>query len=312
MISTAEIKKIFKGNISLNKKLAPLTTFRIGGVADYYLEPIDVNDVLNIMKYINDKNIPYYVIGNGSNILISDEGIRGVVINLEKGFNYLKHLNGIIVSGAGVKLAKFVDFCIQNNYAGVEMLAGIPATMGGALAMNAGSYGGEIADYVAEVTVVRDDGLKTLNKEECGFIYRNSKLKNWIVLEAKFKLPSGKSDEIIKIRKELLLKRNAVQPVEIPNAGCIFKNPEGGYAAVLVEKCGLKGLKNGGAMVSPKHSNFIVNYNNASANDVIELIKKVKEKVKEKFGVELQLEVKLVGFEEEAVISNRANNPAHH
>jgi UDP-N-acetylmuramate dehydrogenase len=303
LISTIEIRQIFKGKVSLNEKLAPYTTFRIGGVADYYLEPVDLNDTENIMKYIQDKNIPYYLIGNGSNILISDEGLRGAVINLEKGFSYLKHENGIIICGAGVKMAKFVDFCIQNNYSGVEMLAGIPATLGGALAMNAGAYGGETADYVSEVTIIKDGNLRVLSKKECGFVYRNSNLKNSVITEAKFKLPAGKQEEISKIRKELLLKRNVAQPVEIPNAGCIFKNPEGAYAAELVEKCGLKGFKIGGAIVSPKHSNFIVNADNASAKDVIELITAVKNKVKEKFGIELELEVKLVGFEEDFPLS---------
>jgi UDP-N-acetylmuramate dehydrogenase len=298
MISISEIKQVFKGKISLNEKMAPFTTFRIGGVADYFVEPVDSQDVLNILRYLKKKDIPYYVMGNGSNVLISDEGIRGVVINLESGFGYLKHENNKIVSGAGAKLAKFVDFCIQNGYAGVEMIAGIPATLGGALVMNAGAYGGEIADHVTEVLVIKNDELKRLSKDECGFAYRYSALRSTVILEGTFSLPKGNPVEISGVRKELMLKRNAAQPVEIPNAGCIFKNPAGNYAAKLIEECGLKGTSIGGAMVSPKHSNFIVNYDNATANDVIELIRLIRQKVREKTGIELELEVKPIGFED--------------
>jgi UDP-N-acetylmuramate dehydrogenase len=301
MISISEIKKIFRGKISLNEMLAPFTTFRIGGVADYYVEPVDACDASNITNYAVSKGIPYYVMGNGSNVLINDDGIRGIVINLESGFGYMKHENGKIIAGAGVKLAKFVDFCIQNGYAGVEMLAGIPATVGGALVMNAGAYGGEMSDYVSEVQAVKNGEIVRIPKNECGFMYRNSKLRQYMVLEGVFELPKGDPAEVIKRRKELLLKRNEVQPVEIPNAGCIFKNPKDNYAAKLIDECGLKGKASGGAMVSPKHANFIVNYDNADAEDVIELIRFVKKTVKEKKGIELELEVKLIGFEEGVV-----------
>ena len=298
MISIAEIKEIFKGRISLNEPLARFTTFRIGGMADYYVEPSDAQDLLNIINYINKRSVPFYVMGNGSNILISDDGIRGVVINLETGFNYLKNEGGKITAGAGVKMAKFVDFCIQNSRKGVEMLAGIPATVGGALVMNAGAYGGETSTYIDEVCVIKRGEIKTLSQEESGFGYRSSNLKDSVILEASFILPEGNKEEISAIRKELLLKRNEAQPVEIPNAGCIFKNPEGNFAAKLVEDCGLKGTSYGGAMVSPKHANFIVNFDNASAIDVIELIKIIRKTVKEKTGISLELEVKLIGFEE--------------
>jgi UDP-N-acetylmuramate dehydrogenase len=301
LISISEIRKIFKGKISLNEPLARFTTFRIGGVADYYVEPADADDILNIVNYVTKQGVPFYVMGNGSNILISDDGIKGVVINLESAFNSLKHENGIITSGAGVKMAKFVDFCIQNGYEGIEMLAGIPATLGGALVMNAGAFGGETSTYVKEVTAVKNGQIKHLSKAECKFGYRSSNLKGTVILEASFELPIGDKNELSARRKELLIKRNEAQPVEIPNAGCIFKNPKDTFAAKLVEEAGLKGHSFGGAMVSHKHSNFIVNYDNASANDVIELIKIIKKKVKEKTGIDLELEVKLIGFEEVAI-----------
>jgi UDP-N-acetylmuramate dehydrogenase len=178
------------------------------------------------------------------------------------------------------------------------MLAGIPATVGGALIMNAGCYGGETSDHVAEVKVIQNAKLKTLSKEECGFIYRNSSLKGMVVLEASFKLATGNKEELQEKRKEFILHRNQAQPVEIPNAGCIFKNPKDHKAAILIDQCGLKGTKFGGAMVSTKHANFIVNFDNATAHDVIELVKIIKRTVREKTGVDLEMEVKLVGFEE--------------
>ncbi|MCC7158534.1 MAG: UDP-N-acetylmuramate dehydrogenase [Ignavibacteria bacterium] len=301
MISITEIQKVFKGRITLNEPLARYTTFRIGGDADYFVEPVDADDVLSIVKYANKQGIPFYVMGNGSNILLSDEGIRGIVINLDTSFNYLRHESDCIISGAGVKMARFVDFCIQKNYAGVEMLAGIPASVGGALVMNAGCYGGETADHINEVKVIKNESMITLQKAECGFKYRNSDLRNTIVLEGKFSLPSGNKEELMARRKELILKRNEAQPVEIPNAGCIFKNPGDNKAAILIQECGLKGKVFGGAMVSEKHANFIVNRGNATAGDVIELVKIIRNTVHEKTGVELEMEVKLIGFEEVAI-----------
>ncbi len=298
MISITEIQSIFKGRIALNEPLARYTTFRIGGEADYYVEPADIEDVKNIVEYAGTHSIPYYVMGNGSNILISDDGIKGIVINLESAFNYLKIEDGSVISGAGVKLAKFVEFCIQNSFAGAEMLAGIPATVGGALIMNAGCYGGETADFVTAVKVIKNGKLKIFAKEDCGFRYRNSDLKSTVVLEASFKFNEGNKDELMQKRKEFILHRNQTQPVEIPNAGCVFKNPKEGKGAILIDQCGLKGTKFGGAMVSPKHANFIVNYDNATAQDVIELVKTVKNTVREKTGIDLEMEVKLVGFEE--------------
>lgn len=297
MISLSEIKEFFKGKISLNESLAQFTTFRIGGVADYYIEPADADDLLKMLVYLNENQMPYYVMGNGSNILICDEGIRGVVINLEMGFGYLKHEKGFIIAGAGSKIARFVEFCIQNNYAGVEMLAGIPATIGGTLIMNAGCYGGEISTYVTDVTIIRNMQIKKLSREECRFVYRNSGLKDSVILEARFKLPAGDSAELSERRNELMKHRNGSQPVEIPNAGCVFKNPKGNFAAKLIEECGLKGKAIGGAMVSTKHANFIVNYDKATADDVIELIRLIKRTVKEKTGYELEMEIKLVGFD---------------
>lgn len=302
MISISEIRKFFKGRISLNEPLARFTTFRIGGNADYYAEPLDEQDVLNLVKYLDSQGIPFYVMGNGSNVLINDEGIRGVVMNLESSFSYLKTKDERIIAGAGVKVAKFADYVINKDFAGAEMLAGIPATVGGALVMNAGAYGGQMSDYVTEVKVVKDGELQVLSKQSCRFSYRNSALKQTVVLEGTFMFPRGDASELLRRRKELLQKRNEAQPVEIPNAGCIFKNPEGDFAARLIEECGLKGYSIGGAKISEKHANFIVNFNRATSEDVLKLIREAKKMVKEKTGIELELEVKLIGFEKEVVL----------
>lgn len=281
--------------------MAPHVTFRIGGAADIYLEPRDKEDALGLFRYLHGADVPYVLMGNGSNVLISDEGIRGAVVNLEAGFNYLRFIDDEIIAGAGVKLAKFVDFCISNGKGGAEMLAGIPGTLGGAVVINAGAYGGEISDHMKRVELIRGDRLLTVQKEQGGFGYRTSGLVDDIILEAAFSFPEGLSEPLKKRRRELLVKRNAAQPVNWPNAGSIFKNPEGGYAAVLIQECGLKGTRVGGAQISELHANFIVNVDNARAADVVELIRIIQKAVAEKFDIRLELEIKLIGFEKDQI-----------
>jgi UDP-N-acetylmuramate dehydrogenase len=191
---------------------------------------------------------------------------------------------------------------VENGLRGVEMLAGIPGTLGGAIIMNAGAYSGEISDYLLDVEVIRNMKLVRLKKEECGFGYRTSNLTNDIVIQAKFKFPPGDVEEMKKIRREILLKRNISQPVNFPNAGSIFKNPPGDYAGRLIEKAGLKGVCIGDAQISEKHANFIINKGKAKAMDVLELIKLAQTKVYEKFGIKLELEVRLIGFKESEIV----------
>lgn len=297
MFSVEKVREFFKGNISISEPLNRFTTFRIGGPADYYLEPKDREDLLKLIKYLKEIKYPYIIIGNGSNVLISDEGIRGAAISLEAGFTKIEVIKNKVYAEAGIRLSKLVDVCIEHSLVGIENLAGIPGTLGGAILMNAGAYGGEISDFIKLVEVIDDVEIKFLKKEECGFAYRKSNLENKIILSAEFELPFGDKVKAKERRKELLLKRNKAQPVELPNAGSIFKNPPGDYAARLIEQAGLKGLTIGGAKVSEKHANFIVNFNNASANDVIELMKIIQEKVYEKFGIMLEPEIKMIGFD---------------
>jgi len=301
MFSVEKIREFFRGNISISEPLARFTTFKIGGPADYYLEPKDREDLINLIKYLKEIKYPYLIIGNGSNVLISDEGIRGAAINLEFGFTKIQINKNNVFAEAGIRLSKLVDVCIENSLVGMENLAGIPGTLGGAILMNAGAYGGEISNFIKTVEVVDDVEIKFLTKEECGFTYRKSNLERKIILSAEFELPFGDKAKARERRKELLIKRNQSQPVDVPNAGSIFKNPVGNYAGRLIEQAGLKGLTIGGAKVSEKHANFIVNFNNASANDVIELMKVIQETVFNKFGILLEPEFKMIGFDQNKV-----------
>ena len=301
MLALEDIRNSFRGGIELGEPMARHMTFRIGGTADIYLEPLDKNDALDLFRFLAEAEISHVLIGNGSNVLIADRGIRGAVVNLEAGFKYMDIVDGEIIAGAGVKLAKFVDFCINNRCGGVEMLAGIPGTLGGGIIMNAGAYGGEISDYITRVDLIRNLNLYSVSKEEGGFAYRTSGLVDDIVLEAAFRFPEGLPEPMKERRRELLLKRNSSQPVKWPNAGSIFKNPPGDYAARLIQECGLKGHRIGGAEISELHANFIINVENASAQDVLDLMVVARKAVAKKFNVMLEAEIKLIGFTEEEI-----------
>ncbi|MDI6779714.1 MAG: UDP-N-acetylmuramate dehydrogenase [Bacteroidota bacterium] len=296
MISIADIKQFFKGEIFVNEPLNKHTSIKIGGPADLLMQPSDKEDAINLSVYLQQNGIDYTVIGNGSNILVSDAGIREIVINFEQGLKQIKLVDGLVKVESGVMLARFVDFCIQNKKQGVEKLAGIPGTIGGAIVMNASAYKCEISDYIVDVEVVRDGKLIRVKKQDANFAYRTSAFLNDIIISAVFELPDGNIDEMQKTCAEYLQKRNLTQPLNYPNSGSVFKNPPGNYAAKLIEDAGLKGLRIGNAQISEKHANFIVNLGNAKAEDVIGLIQTCKEIVKKKFDVYLELELKLLGF----------------
>ncbi len=296
MISIAEIKQFFKGNILVNEPLNKHTSIKIGGPADLLMLPSDKEDAISLSVYLQQNSVDYSVIGNGSNILVNDAGIREIVINFEQGLKQIKLVNGLVEVESGVLLARFVDFCIQNGKQGVEKLAGIPGTIGGALVMNASAYKSEISSHIVDVEVIRDGKPVRVKKQDASFAYRTSAFINDIIISAVFDLPEGDIDEMQKTRIEYLQKRNLSQPLNYPNSGSIFKNPTGYYAAKLIEDAGLKGLKIGEAQISEKHANFIVNLGNAKAQDVLDLIQTCKEIVKQKFDVNLELEVKLLGF----------------
>jgi UDP-N-acetylmuramate dehydrogenase len=300
MISLTDIQKILRGNIAVDEPMTKYTWMKVGGPADFYIEPADKDDLIAIVDYFHTHHYSWVVLGRGSNVLISDEGIRGAVINVEHALSKIYIEGGLVIAEAGVWLTKFVDFCVQNELAGVEMLAGIPGTIGGAVVMNAGAHGGEIADHLVEVEVIRNGHTQQVKNENAQFAYRRSGFDQDVVLSAAFKLQRGDKEPLSVKRREFILRRNETQPLEFPNLGSMFKNPPHTFAAKLVEQAGLKGKRVGNAQISEKHANFIINLGDAKAEDVVKLIDLVKRTVYQNSGVMLELEVKMVGFSSSA------------
>lgn len=296
MIHIEEIQRIFRGRIALNEPMKKYTSIRIGGPADCLLEPADRGDAVSLVGYLQRNGVPFITVGRGSNVLVSDEGIRGVVVHLEAGLGSVAVEGGEVVAGAGVTMAKFVDFCIQNDFAGVEMLAGIPGSLGGAVIMNAGAYGGEISTHLTFVDVMKDGEEVRIPRDRIGFAYRSSGLGGAVVLGARFRLPAGEKAALMRARRDLLIRRNRAQPVNMPNSGSMFRNPEGNHAAKLIDEAGLKGTRRGGAGISELHANFIVNHGDATAKDVIELLELAHSAVMKRTGIDMKLEIKMIGF----------------
>jgi UDP-N-acetylmuramate dehydrogenase len=296
MISLTDIQKILRGNIAVDVPMAQYTWMKVGGPADFYIEPADKNDLISIIEYFRMNHYVWMMLGRGSNVLVSDEGIRGAVINIENSLSGVRMEDRLVFAEAGLRLTKFVDFCIQHELSGVEMLAGIPGTIGGAVAMNAGAHGGEIADHVVEVEVIHNGIIQRIQKDEESFTYRHSRFADDVVLGATFKLKHGDKEKLSAIRREFILKRNETQPLEYPNLGSMFKNPPNTYAAKLIEQAELKGKRVGDAQISEKHANFMVNLGNAKAADIVTLIDLVKRTVYQNSGLMLELEVKMIGF----------------
>lgn len=300
MVSLSDIKKFFRGKILLDEPLSKYTWMRVGGAADYYVEPADKNDLVEIAKYFQRNGFPFLILGRGSNVLVSDDGIRGAVINLEIALSGIRAEGERVVAEAGVWLQKFVDFCIQRDLADVEMLAGIPGTIGGAVVMNAGAHGGEISKHLVDVEILRGCEIMRVAKEDGEFSYRHSAFEKDVVLSASFDLPKGNRENLVKRRRELILKRNETQPLELPNSGSMFKNPPNTFAAKLIEQAGLKGKKIGSAQISEKHANFIVNLGTARATEIVQLLELARRTVYQNSGIEMELEVKLIGFQAKA------------
>lgn len=299
MVTLSDIKQFFRGYIAINELMSKYTSMRVGGPVDYYVEPADKQDLVEIVRYFQNNGYPYMMLGRGSNLLVSDEGIRCAAINLEASLSTVRLEGDLVIAEAGAHLSKLVDFCIQQGFAGIEMLAGIPGSVGGAVVMNAGAHGGETSNYLVEVEAFRDGHIQVVKKEEAEFSYRHSGFVNDIVLSASFRLPKGDKEELMRLRREFILKRNTTQPLTLPNSGSMFKNPPGTYAAKLIEQAGLKAKRVGNAQISEKHANFIVNLGNAKASDVVTLVDLARRTVHQNTGILLELEVKLVGFPDE-------------
>lgn len=284
-------------NVRCDEPMSSHCTFRAGGTAKYYVIPDEYTKVRDVMRLCVEENIPYYVIGNGSNLLVQDDGFDGVIIEIDSSLAEIEINGNEIVAKAGAKLSKIAVKALNESLTGFEFSHGIPGNLGGAVTMNAGAYGGEMKDVLKWVKVLDNNGeMKILKAEEIELGYRTSIIvkEKMIVLEACIELHKGNRDEIEKHMKELMAKRKEKQPLEYPSAGSTFKRPEGYFAGKLIQDAGLKGYRVGGAMVSEKHSGFVINYDNATATDIINLMKDVRKKVYEEFQVTLEPEVKIL------------------
>ena len=291
-------KMLGEAKVLVNEPMTSHTTFRIGGPADYFVMPETVEELANVLKLCKEENTPYFILGNGSNLLVGDKGFRGVVIQLYKNFDGLSVEGTKITAKSGAMLIRVAKEAGKAGLTGLEFASGIPGTIGGAMVMNAGAYGGEMKDVVTSVTVLTKDGdIKTLSGDEMNFRYRGSVVEDegYIVLEAVMELKEGNLEEIQARMDELSVQRRTKQPIEYPSAGSTFKRPEGYFAGKLIQDAELRGYQVGGAQVSEKHCGFVINAGGATAADVMQLMQDVSDKVMEQFGVTLEPEVKRIG-----------------
>ncbi|MBE5934982.1 MAG: UDP-N-acetylmuramate dehydrogenase [Lachnospiraceae bacterium] len=289
-------------NVYLNEAMSKHTTFKVGGPADIFVVPQDIEQVRQVVELCKSSKENYYIIGKGSNLLVGDKGFRGIIVCMYNTLDKVEVIQDneeyMVVAGAGVMLSKLANVILENSLTGFEFASGIPGTLGGAVAMNAGAYGGEIKDCIVEVTVLDDEGnIRTLGVSELDLSYRNSIIlkKGYVVLEAKFRFEKGNYEDIKGKMLELNMKRKEKQPLEYPSAGSTFKRPEGYFAGKLIMDSGLAGFSIGGAQVSEKHCGFVINKDSATAADIIELMKQVDEIVYKNYNVHLEPEVRIIG-----------------
>ena len=277
------------------------TTFKIGGAADVLIFPSSAEEVSKIFKLINLFSLPCTILGNGSNVLVRDKGIRGAVVKFtEKFFGDMHCEDEKIIACAGAELKSVSNFAAENSLTGLEFACGIPGSIGGAIFMNAGAYNGEMKNVIAKVKAVTRDGeLVEFGKADLDLGYRHSIFQenNCAICEVELNLQRGNIEDIKNKIAEFTAQRESKQPLDLPSAGSTFKRPEGNFAGTLIDKAGLKGLKIGGAMVSEKHAGFVVNTGNATAKDVLNLIGEVERRVNETYGIELSPEVRIIGEE---------------
>jgi len=284
--------------VLIKEPMCKHTTFRIGGPADYFVLPKNREEVKQVLAVCRQEGVPFYLIGNGSNLLVGDKGYRGVIVQLYKNMSDIEISGNCIKAAAGAQLIRISRNAMEAGLSGMEFASGIPGTLGGALMMNAGAYGGEMKDILVEAEVLTEDGeFLTLPAEALELGYRASIIdkKHYTVLGAILQLKEGKKDEIQKRMDELREQRVTKQPLEYPSAGSTFKRPAGHFAGKLVMDAGLRGFTVGGAQVAEKHCGFVINRGNATAEDVLSLMKQVADKVKEQFDVVLEPEVKMIG-----------------
>ncbi len=284
----------------MNEPLKKHTTYGIGGPADLMISPKSKQDLIKVIEIINENKIQLTILGSGSNVLVSDDGIRGVVISLKNSLKQIEVADNILYAECGTMLGKIVKYAVKNDLIGLENLNGVPGTLGGALIMNAGAWGGEISENLVHVELINSKSeVKKIQKKDLNFSYRQSSFdKDDILLSAKFNLKKADKNIIKENFMEAQSGRKKSQPLNKRSAGSLFKNPKNISAGKLLDDAGLKGFSIGDAKISEKHANFFINDGNASSSDMLMLIKKAHQEVKDRFNVNLSLEVKLLGFDE--------------
>ena len=301
-----ELRSMVEGSLLENEPMSKHTSYGIGGPASAYITPKDQDDLCRILKFAVKYDITVYFIGSGSNLLVSDNGINGIVISPAKSLKKLEIEENSIVAESGVMLGKLVKESMKRNLTGLESLIGVPGTLGGALVMNAGAFGGEISNYLISVDVMTSKGkLKSYKATDIDFSYRFSSFStDEFILLARFELKFEDPNIISERRKIASSGRKTNQPLRFRSAGSVFKNPKDYAAGYLIDKVGLKGKRIGDAEISTHHANFFINHGNASASDITELIRLARTAVLEKFDIELELEIKTIGFEQDKVVAH--------
>jgi len=285
------------GRVFFNAPMKRFTSMKVGGPVDALLFPRDVGELKKVVRYARKKSIPVMILGKGTNMIVRDKGVRGWMVNLTQGLKKIRAKGEVVEAEAGAPLQRLVQFSVQKGLAGFEPFYGIPGTVGGGLAMNAGAWGSELKDILLSMTLMKENGdIVKRRRSRLRFSYRGLALPSkWIILKGQFQLKKGKKKEMVERIKSYSEQRREKQPLDYPSAGSIFKNPAGGSAGRWIEEAGLKGYRMGQAMVSERHANFIINLGHATATDVIHLIEWVETKVSEEKGVSLEREVKVVG-----------------
>lgn len=285
-------------NVKFNEEMKNHTTFKIGGAADIFISASGVDDARAVLDWCGETDTPCLVMGNGSNMLVSDKGIRGVVLQIGSGLSGFRVDGEEVYAEAGILMSALAKKILEAELTGFEFASGIPGTLGGGIYMNAGAYGGELKDIIEEVTYIDENNeIKTSANAELDFGYRHSMFETgkYVILSCKMRLKHGNYDEIKAQMAEYTRRRNEKQPISMPSAGSTFKRPQGYFAGKLIQDAGLMGYSVGGAQVSEKHAGFVVNKGGATAKDVLDLIEHIQKTVKEKFGVQLEPEVRLIG-----------------
>jgi UDP-N-acetylmuramate dehydrogenase len=293
-------KRISSSRVLIDEPLAKHTTFKIGGPADFLVLPESMGEVSQVLQVAREYEVSLTILGNGSNVLVLDKGIRGIVLKIDSGMSYIKNAGSTVIAGAGALLADVSNYAATQQFCGLEFAIGIPGSLGGAVFMNAGAYSGEIGQVVSAVSAVCPDGrFQRFERSELEFGYRHSVFQDnhCVICEVEMALQVGEQDRIQSTMSDYTMRRESKQPLEMPSAGSTFKRPPGHFAGTLIEQAGLKGFTVGGAQVSMKHAGFVVNAGGATAGDVLNLIKEVQLRVYRHSGVMLQPEVRIIGEE---------------